>query len=224
MQNREFFKRVIDTQSVDIEVDASLEVDKKYAYLFSLFIKCDVDEEFLELKEVLITLVGDVYAGFRLVDGWCELYFYVKEPKGVEQKVQKVLQDGKLKYENSIVKDARWDFYHKNLFPSEFEFLLIEGFKIVDELELEGDDITKPREIEHYIFFDTPTQKDRFLSKVEKLGYLYKDEIESDSYGIAIVKEDTLSKDRVLEFTKELYELIKEDRGIYELWSTTLSE
>ncbi len=224
MQHRELYTRVVDGVNVDIEVDVSLELDRGLENLLSIFIKTTISEEFLELKEVLILLLGAKYAGMRYVDGWCELYFYVGDAKGKEAKISSAIKDLNLKYESGITKDAKWDFYHKNLYPSEFEFLLIDGYKIADELELEGDNIDKKREIEHYIFFQTPTQMQRFLAKAKLLGYEYKDEIDCEDYGVAITKEDNLSRQSIINFSKELYELAKEDRGSYELWSTTLAK
>lgn len=232
---RDTFERVEDFGVVEIEFEiVEDKCDKAYPWLYSLFIKVDttknseIYENFLETKEaVIISLTHNglaKYVGMRMVDGWSELYFYARDGKNIDAIVSNMLKDNYFKYETSIVKDLKWDFYHKNLYPSELEFIYIDSAKIISELEEEGDDLSVAREVEHYASFDTTTQRDRFIKAALAAGYSFKDEISSEEfdYGAALIKEHNLLKESIKSAAKELYELAKKERGYYELWSTTL--
>lgn len=233
---REIFDRVENLERVIIEVDIEADDFKgSNPWIFSLFIKSNiVDEssenfdEFLETKESLIIALehqnSSKYVGSRVNDGWHEFYFYAKESKNLESVVSQMLKESGYKYECSVVKDTKWDFYHKNLFPSELEFCHIESDKIIFLLQEEGDDLAISREVEHYLSFETATQKERFIQNALDLGFGFKDDISSEEfeYGVALVKEHTTKSEDVKIVVEELYALAKKEHGYYEGWSTVL--
>ena len=235
---REVFTRVEDGVSVTIEsVITAYGYSNTNPYLVSIFIKFDANdekqegfEEFLETKEALIIALEHdgvaKYVGSRVVDGWSELYLYAKDSKGLNNTIATILQPSNYLYESNIVKDAKWNFHYKNLMPNELELAHIQSDKIIYLLEEEGDTLTTPRVVEHYLSFDTPTQKERFLEKLDSLDFDFKDEISSDEFenGIALKKEHAVTKDEVKKVVQELFELLKEAQGYYEGWSTTLVE
>ena len=168
---REIFNRVEDSQliSIEVEVDAQ-DFEGSNPWLFSVFVKSNnIDEkssgfeQFLETKEsLIIALEHDKmakYVGTRINDGWHEFYFYAKNSKNLDTIVTKMLKDSGYKYESGVVKDAKWDFYVKNLFPTELEFHNIQSDNIIFLLQEEGDNLLSARAVEHYVSFDTATQK-----------------------------------------------------------------
>jgi uncharacterized protein (TIGR01619 family) len=235
---REFFKRVEDDGSeIYIESDMSAYgYSERYSWLFSVFIKFDADknskdsfEEFLETKEALIIAIehegSAKYVGSRVVDGWNELYFYAEDSKALNAIVSKMLSNSGYVYESNVVKDAKWDFHYKHLVPSELESAHIQSEKIIFLLEEEGDELSKPRIVEHYVSFATPTQKERFLETLSLDGFSFKDEISSDDFenGLALVKEHAVTENEVKQVVEELFEVLKKEQGYYEGWSTTLA-
>ncbi|ABB44461.1 hypothetical protein Suden_1183 [Sulfurimonas denitrificans DSM 1251] len=234
---REFFNRVEDGILVAIEADVEIESQKElYPWLCSIFVKFgnisenfDSFEVFFETKESLIVALEHenraVYAGSRVKDDWNEFYFYAKDAKKLETIISKMLKESGYKYESSVVKDAKWDFYQHNLFPSELEFCHIESDKIIFLLQEEGDKLDVKRDVEHYASFDTATQKERFVANALLCGFEFKDDVSSEEFdhGVALVKEHTIQNDEVKNVVEELYELIKKEHGYYEGWSTTLA-
>ena len=91
-------------------------------------------------------------------------------------------------------------------------------------LEEEGDDMNIPRDVEHYISFETPTQKNRFLNTLNIDGFKLKDDISSDEFehGVALVKNHAVTQEEVTNVVVELFKKVKEEHGYYEGWSTTL--
>lgn len=234
---REFFKRSVDGSLVTIEVDLDADQYKKdNPWLFSIFIKYDGSDDtkddykyFLELKESLIIAIehdeNAHFLGSRVVDGWSELYFCASSSKELSSTASMILSPTNYVYESNAVKDAKWDFYELQLFPTELELHNIQSDKIIAMLKEEGDDIDVQREVEHYAVFDTPTQKERFIESALKAGFEFKDDIASDEYehGVAVVKTHSVSEEKVKEIVEELFGLIKKEHGSYEGWSTTLA-
>jgi len=234
---REFFTRVEDGSDVNIEIEMNAYgFSSDNPWLFSLFIKFTADdaqingfEEFLDTKESLIIALEHQerakYVGSRIVDGWSELYFYAKESKQLESIVTEILRGSSYIFESSVVKDAKWNFHHKNLAPSELELCHIESEKIIFLLQEEGDDLSVVRPVEHYVSFELPTQKNRFLNTLDLEGFVLKDEISSDEFehGIALVKEHSVTSEVVREELRQLFEAIKKNQGYYEGWSTVLA-
>jgi hypothetical protein len=234
---REVFKRVQDDESsyfIEIAIDANkYKVD--YPWLFSVFVKYDAFdqnsqsyEEFLETKESLIIGIEyedkAKYLGMRVTDGWSEFYFCASDSKELNSMVTAMLKNTNYIYESNIIKDKKWNFYETQLFPTELELAHIQSDKIIFLLEEEGENLSIPRDVEHYVSFLTPTQKNRFINTLEIDGFSLKDEISSEDFehGIALVKNHAVTQQEVYNVVNELFLKIKENQGFYEGWSTTL--
>lgn len=234
---RDFFRRVEDGDEFIVETDMNAYAySNKYGWLLSVFIKFDASdentkgfEEFLETKEsLIIALEHDEkakYVGGRSIDGWSELYFYAAESKGLDKIVAKILAPSSYVYESHTVRDGKWDFHHKNLTPNELELAHMQSEKIIYLLEEEGDDLAVVRPVEHYISFDTPTQKEKFLHGLDLDGFRFKDEVSSEEFenGLALISEHAVTKEAVQKVVETLFEAIKSEQGYYEGWSTTLA-
>lgn len=233
---REVFKREQDGSlyNIEIEIDAG-EYKEDFPWLFSVFIKYDgLDEssesyeEFLEIKESLIIAVEyedkAKYVGSRIVDGWSEFYFCTSTAKDLNSLVSTMLKDTGYAHESNIIKDKKWNFYETQLFPTELEIAHIQSAKIIFLLDEEEDILTTPRVVEHYISFDTPTSKNRFINTLAIEGFSFKDEIDSEEFehGIVLTKEHAVTEDEVTKVVSELFTAVKKEGGFYEGWSTTL--
>jgi len=231
---REVFKRLEQGEVIEIEVQTDIiESKSTYPWLFSTFVKQDNDnshryEEFLDIKESLILAFAydekALYAGSRFIEGWNELYFYANDSKELNSMVNAIFKGSDLVYESNVVKDAKWDFYFSELYPSELEYHHIVSAKIISQLMDEGDDLESSREVEHYVSFQTPTQKDRFVKKLNIDGFIYKDDVATDDFehGVALVKNQSVTEDEMKKTINELFLQIKKEHGFYEGWSTVL--
>ncbi|MBT5935089.1 DUF695 domain-containing protein [Sulfurimonas sp.] len=236
---RDFYTRVNDGEKIGIEVDVDVNAfgySSNYSWLLSIFIKFDLEsaveeayEEFLEIKESLVISLEHEdkakYVGSRLVDGWSELYFYAKDSKSLDKLVTEALKSTNYAYESSTVKDTKWDFHYKNLAPTELELAHIQSEKIINLLLEEEDDLSAVREVEHYVSFELPTQKNRFVNTFTLEGFEIKDEISSEEFehGLALIKEHSVSSEEVQKVVIALYEAVQKNQGFYEGWSTVLA-
>lgn len=233
---REHFQRVEEGKILfyEVKMDAG-EFKEENPWLFSIFIKfdsCDETqdgfEEFLETKESLIIALeseGKVhYVGSRVIDGWNELYFYASDSKELNSMSTAILKEGNYLYESNVVKDKKWNLYETQLFPTELEQHNMQTAKVIFLLEEEGDNLSVPRDVEHYVSFEMPTQKNRFINTLAIDGFSFKDEISSDEFehGMALVKNHAVTYEEVTKVVAELFEFVKKEHGYYEGWSTTL--
>lgn len=233
---REVFDRKEDGSDIvyEVEMDAG-DFKGENPWLFSIFIKfdsCDETqdgfEEFLETKEsIIIALESESkvhYVGSRVVDGWNELYFYSSDSKELNSMSTAILKESGYAYESNVVRDTKWKFYETQLFPTELEQHNMQTAKIVFLLEEEGDDLSVLRDVEHYVSFETPTQKNRFVNTLGIDGFTFKDDISSDefAYAIALVKNHAVTYKEVTKVVAELFEFVQKENAFYEGWSTTL--
>jgi regulator of RNase E activity RraB len=233
---REEFKRLENGSEVFIEhLPSAYGYSNKYSWLYSIFIKFDASdalheghEEFLETKEALIIALehNEVakYVGSRVMDGWSELYFYAIDSQGLDTITAHILKDAGYQYETSVVRDSKWDFHYKNLLPNELEVAHIQSREIINLLREEGDTLEQVREIEYYLSFATPTQKERYIAEHIPEGFTFKDEVSSEEFanGIALSKNDTVNEKNLEKNVEKLHESVQKVRGYYEGWSTTL--
>ncbi|MBL0708863.1 MAG: DUF695 domain-containing protein [Sulfurimonas sp.] len=232
---REIFNRLEDSEaSIEVNLEA-LDVKEMNPWLLSVFIKSetlDADEElfeeFLETKEALIISLQHsqraIYAGSRVVDGWSELYFYSYDSKRLDVIVKNILAPSGYVFESNIVRDTKWGFYEAQLEPTELELCHIQSAKIIFLLQEEGEDLSIARDVEHYISFETPTGKNRFINTLDLEGFSFKDDISTQDFehGIAIVKNHNVTQKELEKIVNELFVKIKADNGFYEGWSTVL--
>ena len=234
---REIFERIEDGVSTfyEVDMDAS-EFKEGNPWLLSVFLKFDSSsetedgfEEFLEMKESLIIALeseGKVhYVGSRVVDGWNEFYFYASDSKELNSMATAILKESGYVHESNVVKDNKWKLYETQLFPTELEQHNIQTAKIVFLLEEEGDELSTPRAVEHYVSFEMPTQKNRFINTLAIEGFTMKDELSSEEFehGVALVKEHAVTYEEATKVIAELFEFVKKEGGYYEGWSTTLT-
>ncbi len=233
---REVFKSQEENFVIEVELDID-EMSKEFPWLFSLFIKFDLDkatqekiEQFYEMKEsIILSLEQNAlvkYVAQRSIDGWVELYFYTLNSKNLLDKIKIYLNESKLMFEQGVVRDTKWDFYTANLMPNELEYCFMESQKIVTLMLEEGDDAKRSREVEHYAVFDTATQKQRFIESMCEDGFSFKDDISTDEceHGVALIADHDLEEETLRSVIKKLYDQVKIEHGFYELWSTTLVE
>lgn len=244
---REFYTQVEDGDLVKIEVELEAQqmIDEVefYPWLYTVFIKlknplpnglADEDEEdfLFECKDRLAVKLEDkekaVYVGSKTTSGWYELYFYLQDPKGIENQTKDILNAFDYKFESNAVKDRKWNLYETSLYPNLLQSHHIQSRQIIDELVEEGDDISKPREVEHYVLFQTASLREKFVASLQEHNLTCKDEFERDAeeyeYGIIIPVVQAVDAETMNKTTDMFMELCTEGHGYYEGWSTSMSD
>lgn len=232
------FYELLDDENVpyrcDIELDLIEEApQEERPWLLWLFVKADSVTEALEtfssdLIATLHTSLNAVFAGKVMKEGWAEFYFYAPQSKRFENISSEVMsRHGGYVYERGSSKDTKWEMYSDNLYPDAYGLLSIQNRHTITALVEAGDELSLPREVEHYLFFQTKSSMERAIAQLASHGYAVKDyatDDESDyAYGVVLLKIEAITPDLVEETTTSLYESAIQEHGLYEGWSTVLA-
>jgi len=220
-----------------VEVNLSLIEDapnRDKPWLLWLFVKTAAEENdrftafFDDLIATLEGKLDAVYGGSITKEGWHEFYFYASTSKKFENFTSEVMtRHGGYPYERGISRDAKWEMYQERLYPDGFNLLAIQNRHTLQALIEEGDSLSIPREVEHYFFFQTPTALQRFEKTMGDHGFSPKEHITDDqsdyAYGLTLAKKDNVTAETIHETTAFLYELVLQEHGHYQGWSTVLA-
>lgn len=217
----------------DVELDLLEEApQEERPLLLWLFIKADSVTEALEAftQDLITALNGSnnaLFAGRVMKEGWAEFYFYAPHAKRFENISSEVMsRHGGYIYERGSSRDGKWEMYSDNLFPDAYGLLSIQNRHTIAALVEAGDDLALPREVEHYLFFQTKTSMERTVAQLSSHGFEVKEYVNDDesdySYGVVLVKTEAITPEIVNETTTALYESAMQEHGHYEGWSTVL--
>ncbi len=228
---------------VHVETGVNLEFEKESHETFAqnvlwLFVKlnngnCSANEhelllQFLEkLTMELKTKIEATFAGYRIVEGWFEIYFYAHSAKKFENIAASIVaSEYNYSYEIGSYKDTKYKFYFDELYPDATQLLQIQNRETMSALQDAGDNSELPREVEHYLFFATDSNAQRAVEKAAALGFTCKDKFVDDDnelrYTIILMQSHNVTYDIIDHITQDLLSLAMEEHGLYEGWSTTL--
>jgi hypothetical protein len=92
-------------------------------------------------------------------------YYYLADTANVRHKIDSVYKNDypELKPYTSIEKDEKWNTYFSFLYPDDgtLEHLLNE--KVIVKLMEGGDKLTVPRQVDHWLYFRTPEDREKFI-------------------------------------------------------------
>lgn len=231
------YYELLDDENIPYRCDVALELidgapQKERPWLLWLFVKADGFSEPLEaftrdLSSALETSLDAQFAGRVIKDGWTELYYYAPSAKRFENISSDIMNaHGGFAYERGSSKDTKWDMYINNLYPDPYGLLSIQNRHTIVSLIEAGDDLTIPREVEHYLFFQTKTSMERAVSGLNSHGYEVKEYVNDDEsdygYGVVLIKTESIIPESIEETTTSLYKSAIQEHGIYEGWSTVL--
>ncbi|RUM62998.1 MAG: hypothetical protein DSZ03_05860 [Sulfurimonas sp.] len=177
------------------------------------------------LAEVLKQRLRAELAGYRIVDGELELYFYAPSAKTFEPVVAAFMSEYS-GYDMGSCKDAKQKFYFDALYPDARQLLQIQNTQTIAQLQEAEDQCEQEREVEHYLLFPTRGNAVRALQKASALEFTCKHEYTDDTgelrHIIVITKSHDVSDAVIHEITEDLFVIAMEEHGRYEGWSTTL--
>ncbi len=183
-----------------------------------------------ELHEELLTHLGTLdllHVGFVVQEGWVEFYFYATQGKRFANKVAEALGTTGYMYETGSRRDSKWEHYRFNLLPDPLMQLHLQSEATQSALLEEGDDLNQAREVEHYLLFQTASQRERTLETLMAQGFTCKECFEHDdatfAYGAILIKAHSVTKEAIEPIVAYLHESAQDAHGSYEGWSTILA-
>lgn len=233
-----------DKKPLLIALDSSYIEDaplQEYPWLLWLFIKLKTPESdglWSEIEHAsLLEIIGSLeeaykaidiqQVGYKVQEGWLELYYYAAQAKRFEGIASGVLKPDSYIYEAGSRRDPKWDNYRFELYPNHKTLLYIQSMETINALRDEEDDLSLERGCEHYLFFQTEAQRERSMLKIEALGFTCKEDTynakEEYAYGIVMLKSHCVDEESIHQLVDELNEIATKNHGVYEGWSTTIA-
>ena len=164
------------------------------------------------------------YVGRITTDGRREFYFYTNNPPALRESLTAAMTaKPDYRFEIDDAPDARWQHYFDVLHPSPEDLQQIQNQQIISRLYDAGDSLTQPRPVDHFANFKTDEDRQGFISTVERLGFEVvsrpdrTDELEFP-FSVGLLKIDSVDAESIDRITFELFDLAKEQGGVYDGW------
>ncbi|MCX2740552.1 DUF695 domain-containing protein [Pontibacter anaerobius] len=181
-----------------------------------------------DLEEELRTSCQATYAGRLTSNGHRKVYFYMGEPNGYADHVQQVMKKySGHDYTHKLVKDAAWNRYFNFLYPEPEQLQSIKNRKVLEELESNGDDLSKERQVDHWIYFKTEADRSAFLQSIAKDNYAlitsdYLESSEDYPHRLHISRTDKIDQQSIDKIVLHLRRLARKHNGDYDGWETSI--
>ena len=169
-----------------------------------------------------------LYIGRMTNNGYRDFYFYSKNAESFKIEAEKISIEYP-KYEISVhsKEDKNWNGY-LDIYPNEMDFQSISNRSVLENLEKNGDDLTKAREVFHWIYFNNEIDRKKYIDEVVKENFevaekTYDKKIELP-FGLQIKRIDYVGYDKIDEYTLYLWKLAQEKNGDYDGWETSVEK
>lgn len=153
-------------------------------------------------------------------------YYYVADTNGLRTKLAVAYKTFYPQYEYTIEirVDPEWDAYLKFLYPNEEIREYMENEKVIYNLTKAGDDLSKPRQTDHWLYFNNEADRNAFISYALKENFKIESRKTLDKgsrpFQLQISRTDKVDMSSITEITGELRKKAKELNGEYDGWET----
>lgn len=182
------------------------------------------------LQEFISSKHNSIYAGRLTTDGRRDFYFYMGDTKLYDKSIsESMVAFPSYTFDFGIKEDNQWEQYLNFMYPNPRQFQSIQNRRVVDNLEENGDPLTKERQVDHWIYFNTKEDRESFLSKIKGEGFeIINQDFDSESsdrpYSLHIARVDKVDIDSVNDYILNLWELAEECNGDYDGWETSVEK
>lgn len=122
--------------------------------------------------------------------------------------------------------DPDWGFYREYLLPDADSRQWIANRKVVEALQDQGDTLTVPRPVAHWVLFATAAERAAFLSDAEHQGFavvnLVDDAEGPRPFGAQLQRVDAVDLDHIHDVAMSLVELARRYAGSYDGWEAPI--
>lgn len=117
--------------------------------------------------------MGAIYTGVIKNNGILELVMYAQELTGMEEACRSVLNTQFPSYECDFdtEEDPQWHFYQNFMYPDAFSLQQMMNRRVIRQLEAQGDQLDRPRSIDHWLYFSSEAKRQEFIKSVENEGF-----------------------------------------------------
>jgi len=182
------------------------------------------------LVNVMIERNNAIFAGRLTSNGNRDFYFYIGDVSLYDKAISAAMVTfPNYEYDFGIIDDPEWSNYFDFLYPLPNQYQSIENRRVIACLQKEGDNLTKERPVDHWIYFKDEIDRDNFLSKIKNDGF---DIIDNDydarfgelAFRLHISRIDKVDYNSVDDYVLKLWKFAGECGGEYDGWETSVEK
>lgn len=165
--------------------------------------------------------------------------FYVKDTLNLRENIYETINKNfsQLKTYTVIERDKKWEYYHNNLYPKDISEGFFMNQDFLRQLVEEGDDLSKPKELKHWIYFYNVKKRVKFINQIKKLDFaidsvnykkdkkfvdvqnsFYYSRVKKYPFEVKISRKDSIDPSSISKLTNLLQALAKSLNGKYDGW------
>ena len=145
-------------------------------------------------------------------------HYYGPRDAGIADAVDTVMRAfAEYAYVALAAEDRGWTLYLQFLYPDERQLAFANDLKRISLLRDAGDEVDRPRAIEHIVDFDQAEARDGFARAVESRGFEVL--IDGTANSVRCIKHDSVNPLRITEMRTALTALAEEFGGNYGGWA-----
>lgn len=243
----EFYITTMDNYTTGIRVDIGAIQDERFSHLIHTWTlsvsyrdcyenglpqpaetqRLNGVEDWLEEKgrELPIWLVGVVTQ-----NGWRDFVFMSEKEVVWETTVNRLLIEGpEVSYRYDHFLNDNGEYYKQYLYPTKYDWNWIHDSRVCRSLQEQGDELTEPREIDHYAILPDEKSAQAFALDVAALPYSIKLQSiraneQNNGFTAAFLSKDIPQRWHMTEITNQLTDMAEKHGGSYDGWGTTVQK
>lgn len=166
------------------------------------------------------------YVGRLTSNGSRDFYFYMGDTLLYDKTVSEAMVAFPgYDYDWGSKEDTKWASYFDFLYPLPEQYQSMLNRRVLYNLEKHGDTLTKERRVDHWLYFDTPEDREVFIDKIKDDGFdivgaNFNPVSKTGNFSLQISRVDKVDFDSVDHYILYLSKLAEECNGVYDGWET----
>jgi len=180
-----------------------------------------------DLEAITAEQLRGRYVGRYTHDGKRTFVVYVPSEDTAHAALTGHFETRGYKTEAWIEADANWQKYHGWLYPIPEEMQTIEDRRALEALAERGDVHSIPRDVDHWIYFESAADRASFLNDVLGEGFTVRsqwddDEVAGRPFGVQVFRHQIVDFDTLAWTVRDLFRRAERHSGDYDGWETSI--
>jgi uncharacterized protein (TIGR01619 family) len=178
-----------------------------------------------ELFAAVARILRARYIGRITTQGAREHFYYGSSAAGFAEGVAKAM----LRFPQNEAAcrdqaDPQWETYSNLLFPSDLDLQSIHNRRLVNQLTENGDDLSQPRDIDHWLYFPSEESRDQFLVQIAGNGFRAESFLDKETdvpfrFGVRLIRSDRVELETIDGIVTDLLLRAENSGGAYDGWA-----
>ncbi|MGW8168704.1 MAG: DUF695 domain-containing protein [Sulfurovaceae bacterium] len=176
-----------------------------------------------KIESSLIKFRIGKYVGRIISQGSVTFIFYLQFTYNWEDFLSYALEEFE-SYEiiHGFQADNEWNYYHRLLYPTIYEWQIMHNHKVCDNLRANGDLLKVPRMIEHNFYVTKDSKSNLLKEELIKDGFTLQEESKTPENKIIFYRKDIPFYYDIDELTLDLIKLGEKHGLVYDGWETSV--